>query len=174
MINIDDLRIIGRLVKPHGINGEIAALLTDDVDVCSLSCIMLKLDGIFVPFFPDSIRRKGSDSILMQLDGVATEEEATRLCPNDVYALVGDLPQLDADSEGFYAADLIGFSVKADGAVLGRIIDINDSTSNCLFVIERASDSSELLIPIAEEYIQAVDVESRSIVLDLPVGLLDI
>ena len=50
-ITATELTTIGRLLKPHGINGEITMQLVVDVDIQSLKCIFLKLDGIFVPFF---------------------------------------------------------------------------------------------------------------------------
>ena len=51
MITESQLFPVGRLLKPHGINGEITVLLTADVDLASLSCIVLRIDGIFCAVF---------------------------------------------------------------------------------------------------------------------------
>ncbi len=51
MITLDRLTPIGRLGKPHGINGEINAYLDVDIDIDSLKRIILMIDGIYVPFF---------------------------------------------------------------------------------------------------------------------------
>lgn len=113
MIRENELKVVGRLLKPHGICGEITALLTVDVDLSELGCIMLKLDGIFVPFFLSSVRPKSAETDLLTIDGITDELQAARLCPNDIYALAEELPGLDKD--GFYAADMEGFEVVADG-----------------------------------------------------------
>lgn len=112
------MKVVGRLLKPHGICGEITALLTVDVDLSELGCIMLKLDGIFVPFFLSSVRPKSAETDLLTIDGITDELQAARLCPNDIYALAEELPGLDED--GFYAADMEGFEVVADGNPLGK------------------------------------------------------
>ena len=51
MITSDQLTEIGRLGKPHGINGEINAYLDVDVDTDVMHRIVLLIDGIYVPFF---------------------------------------------------------------------------------------------------------------------------
>ena len=50
MITESQLLPVGRLLKPHGINGELTVLLTADGDFASLSCRVWRLAGIFVPF----------------------------------------------------------------------------------------------------------------------------
>ena len=82
MIFESDLRPIGKLLKPHGICGEITALLMDDIDLRQLSCIILQLDGIFVPFFLRVVRPKSSETDLVLIDGVNDEAQASSLCPN--------------------------------------------------------------------------------------------
>ena len=172
MIRESDLRQVGKLLKPHGICGEITALLTDDVDLRQLSCIMLRLDGIFVPFFLRAVRPKSSETDLLSLDGVNDEAQAARLCPNDFFALADELPEAD-DSEGLYAADMVGFTVVANGTVLGKIIDIDDTTDNYLFIIEKTG-GERCLIPVADEFIAGLNADTRTLEVDLPQGLLDL
>ncbi|MDE6528656.1 MAG: 16S rRNA processing protein RimM, partial [Muribaculaceae bacterium] len=87
MIRENELRVVGRLLKPHGICGEITALITGDVDLTELNCIVLRLDGIFVPFFLEAVRPKSSETDLLTINGISDETQAARLCPNDIYAL---------------------------------------------------------------------------------------
>ena len=81
--------------------------------------------------------------------------------------VVGD----DADSEGFYLDDLIGFTVIAGGAPVGEITDYDDSTDNVLFILRRP-DGSEALIPASDDFIDSVDTQERTIAMTLPEGLL--
>ena len=57
------------------------------------------------------------------------------------------------------------------GKVIGEIVDVDDSTENVLFVVEHA-EGREVLIPIAEEFIDGIDHDARRIFMNLPLGLL--
>ena len=172
MIFESDLRPIGKLLKPHGICGEITALLMDDIDLRQLSCIILQLDGIFVPFFLRAVRPKSSETDLVLIDGVNDEAQAARLCPNEFFALADELPET-GDSDGVYTADMIGFAVEANGTALGKIVEIDDTTANYLFIIEK-NNGERCLIPVADEFITGLDADTRRLSLDLPQGLLDL
>lgn len=169
MLRDNDLRVVGRLLKPHGICGEITALVTEDVDFETLSCIILRLDGIYVPFFLESVRPKSSETDLLTIDGIADETQAARLCPNDIYALTAELP--DTGGEGLYASDLEGFEVIANGAPIGKIVGLDDTTANYLFIIE-SPEGKRLLVPVADEFISGMDAEGKSVTMELPEGLL--
>ena len=176
MILETDLRKIGRLLKPHGIAGELVMLLTADIDPAELKCVMLRLDGIFVPFFINSCRRKSSETDLLLFDGVTDEKQAALLCPNDVFALTSDLPSDGPEEDGFYADDLVDFeAIDAEtGASLGKITGVDDTTPNYLFIIESPERDKPLLVPVADELIDSLDPEARTISLILPEGLTDL
>lgn len=171
-ITAADVRLVGKLLKPHGICGEITALLTADVDLEELSCVLLCIDGIFVPFFLSSVRPKSSETDLLTIDGIDSEVDAARLCPCDLYALATEMPD-DSGADGFYASDLVGYEVLADGVPFGKITGIDDTTANYLFIIETPAGETRL-IPVADEFIVALDPEARTIGLELPEGLADL
>lgn len=56
---------------------------------------------------------------------------------------------------------------------LGKVTDVDMSTVNTLFVVERP-DGEELLVPAQEEFIKGIDQERKLIVVDLPEGLLNL
>lgn len=172
MICDRDLKAVGKLLKPHGINGEIVASLTCDVDLEALSCIILDIDGIFVPFFLTGVRPKSSETDLVSIDGIENERQSAALCGRVMYALASDLPAHDADGDGgFYADDLVGYDVVANGSFLGKITALEDSTANYLFIIEKA-DGSGCLIPVADEFIDDINTEIRTVYMDVPEELL--
>lgn len=178
MISDKEIRLIGRFNKPHGISGELSLTLDEnlDVDLAALRCIVVKVDDINVPFFIAGLRPRGRDSVLLRIDGVTDERQAADFAMQAVYALRSDLVDADGeeeDPEGFYASDLVGYDVVADGAVVGRIADIDESTENALFVVE-TPDGATRLIPIADDFITDINPDGRTIEMSLPVGLLDI
>ena len=88
----DELVVAGRLLKPHGIKGEISAgVEIDDLDLREVKCVVVEIEGIPVPFFPTAVRPKNHASVLVTLDGVTNESEPNsatktstscrRMCP---------------------------------------------------------------------------------------------
>lgn len=81
MIATDNLTAIGQFGRPHGLKGEISAQIPNtDIDPGELLCIFVELDGLYVPFFIESWRTKGAESVLLTLDGVDSQP-GYRLCP---------------------------------------------------------------------------------------------
>lgn len=165
----------GRFNKPHGIKGEISATLDIDVDLAEVKCLVMDVEGIFVPFFVKSVRPKTAETCLVTLDGVDSEEKARRFASRAFFILKTDLPESEeGDDEGFYAADLVGYEIK-DAALgtLGEVTDINDVTDNVLFVVT-SPDGHEILLPVADEFILYIDTDARVIETDYPEGILDL
>lgn len=190
MILRTELKEIGKLQRPHGINGEINVQSRLDADeLASLRCVVLEIEGIFVPFFISASRPKSSHTSLLTIDGITSEAEAAKLCPAPLYALRDDIRRLEAtdseseedsedeedDEEGFYAEDLIGYTVESDDGLLrGEIVDLDDSTDNYLFIV-RDQDGRRLLLPVADgSMIEEVDTQRHHLLLSLPKGLLDL
>lgn len=174
MIDPDRLTAIGRVLKTHGIHGEMnVELYCDDVTPDSVPCVFFSMDGIFVPFFVSSLRRRGVGACLMTVDGVTDERQAGPFGGNEVYAETDKLPAPGEDDDDDYLTldDLVGYRiVDTDGTVIGDIEEVDDSTENVLFVVERP-DMTTVHVPAAEPLIVAVDTDNRTITMDLPSGL---
>lgn len=176
MITVNELVEIGKFNKPHGIAGEVNATIDRDVDVSSLKCIVLDVDGIYVPFFIESFRSKGVDSCLLTIDGICSEDDASRLSKKTIYALKKDcaLPDDDgSDDDGMYAEDFIGYTISDTGGnVIGKIEDVDDSTDNVLFIVR--TDEKNVYIPVADEFIVRIDSDALMVAMELPSGLIDL
>lgn len=173
MIKDSEIIKIGTLAKPHGIKGEIVASMDFDLDLTSLKCIIVPIDGIYVPFFITGSRPKSADAEIIAIEGIDNESQAKELCGADFYALMDDV-EIDKDADGGYIADFIGYRVTgSDGKTVGTIRDYDDSTPNVLFIIEDASGQKRY-IPVAPELITGMDHERRILSMELPDGLMEI
>ncbi len=177
MILRDDIIEIGCYNKPHGVNGEISATLDVDIDLLdSFSCLISDIDGIFVPFFVEKKRPKGASTALLTIDGITSEVQAALLVNKDIHVLKSEYEKLsdDEDCDELPIDFFIGFELTAsDGTQVGTIVDVDDATENVLFIVERP-DGDEIPVPAADELIVALDVEARTIEMDLPQGLLEL
>ena len=171
MILSEELRPIGRFTRPHGVQGEISLQLTDDVFDCEgVSCFVCLIDGIYVPFFIDEYRYKTDNVVLVKLDRVTTVEQARRLSNRDVFVL---RRECDERTSEFVWNDFVGFLAEDTSiGTLGKIVHVDDTTMNVLFIIGRP-DGSECFIPAQEVFIKDIDYNRRHILFNLPEGLID-
>ena len=168
MIKEEDVYKIGRLGKTHGVKGEISFLFDDDVfDRVDADYLILKIDGILVPFFIEEYRFKSDTNALVKFEDIDTQERAQEFTGTDVY-----FPRALAESaDDISWAAIVGFEiVDADsGKAIGRIAAIDDTTLNILFELEDGR-----LIPASDDLIAAIDEKSRTITMHLPEGLLNL
>lgn len=172
MIKLSEIAEIGRFNKPHGIKGEISVSVDGNIDLDNIKCIIVRIEGIFVPFFINSVRPKTADTSLITIDGIDSEEKAQELTNRDIYILRSDLPEEETDEDGLYASDLIGYEINdITSGNIGVIENINDSTQNILFIV-RTPEGKELYIPVAEEFILSVDPDNETVRTDIPIEIL--
>ncbi len=171
MIRKEDVYKIGLLTKPHGVKGEIAFSFTDDVfDRVDCEYFICLLEGILVPFYIEEYRFKSDSVALVKFERIDTAEQARRFTNVEVYfplALAEKAPEGQLSWNYF-----VGFQVQdVRFGELGCVKEVDDSTVNTLFVIDH--QGKELLVPAREEFILSLDNRKRSMILQLPDGLLD-
>lgn len=178
MILEEDIAEIGQLFKPHGVKGEISASFDDpDLDPTSFRCLILKMDGLPVPFFIESARRRGEGSWLLKFDALDSEADVLRIARHDVYALRNELPEQETEAEeGIYLYDLIGYEVlDAEEKPVGTVSDVDDSTFNTLLIVDLDGDADrKVMLPLADELVLWLDTESHRIALQFPPEILDL
>lgn len=178
MITRSQLRPVGEFLKPHGIKGELSATIETGVSLGADSCLVVDIDGLFVPFFVVSTRRRGPEAILLTIDGINDDSEAKTLARKTIFMRADDpaLAAIDEDDDnedGFYASDLIGYKIlDRTSDEIGIIEDIDDSTDNTLFIVRRPGEATEVMIPVADEFIESIDPDEATITMVLPDGLL--
>ena len=176
MITREQLTEIGTITKAHGLHGEMAATMDIDADdLATLRCVVLNVDGIYVPFFVGQARQRGTQAVLLTLDGIDSDREAAQFAGSTVYALRNDVVHVVDDVDDVPADYFTGFSIidKATGQTIGTVSDVDDSTINVLFLVDRP-DGTTAYVPAAAELVTDIDHEHRSITMALPNGLLDL
>lgn len=77
MIKASELTAIGAIIKPHGVKGEMVINLRDDrIDIERTECIVMDIDGIYVPFFIENVRQKGRESYIIAIEGITSDTAA--------------------------------------------------------------------------------------------------
>ena len=137
MIRKEEVYKIGIFNKPHGIHGELSFTFTDDIfDRVDCDYFICLLDGIFVPFFIEEYRFRSDSTALVKLEGVDTAERARMFTNVDVYFPIEHVDEAEPGelSWNFFVGFRMEDSAHGD---LGEVADVDTSTVNTLFVVER-------------------------------------
>ncbi|MBR5235208.1 MAG: 16S rRNA processing protein RimM [Bacteroidaceae bacterium] len=172
MIRPEEVYCIGKFTRTHGVQGEMALAFTDDVfDRVDCPYLVCSMDGILVPFFIEEYRFKSRDVALIKFERIDTSEAAAMFTNKEVYFPKSYAEQAE---DGEYSWQyFVGFEAEdATHGHLGELVDVDESTVNTLFVVERP-DGEELLIPAQEAFIEDIDHDERIIKFNLPEGLLE-
>ncbi|TGX84111.1 16S rRNA processing protein RimM [Palleniella muris] len=168
MIKDTDVYKIGRVGKPHGVKGEVQVQIDDDVfDRVGADYLVLRIDGILVPFFMEEYRFKSDEIALVTFCDIDSAEKVRELTGCEVF-----FPRSLADEveHDLTYAELVGYELTDSntGKTIGTIEAVDDATENILFELDNG-----LLIPAPEELIEEVDTECRKVTVAVPEGLLD-
>lgn len=174
MIKKEDVYQIGKLTKAHGLNGEMNFQFTDDVwDRVESEYLICEVDGILVPFFLEEYRFRSESTALVKFEDLESADAVRFLVNSEVFLEKKYQEELGEDEVSLNY--FIGFKmIDGDGnKEIGEIIDIDDNTENWLFIVERP-DGDEVMIPAHEEFIAEIKQEEKVMVMDLPIGLLEL
>jgi 16S rRNA processing protein RimM len=163
---------IGRVVKAHGIRGEVVVdVLSDVPGRFDLGAAVL-LDGPPVTIIGS---RPHQGRLLVRLEGVPDRTAAELLRGKVFEAEAADV----SDSESYYAHELVGMAVVDEtGGDLGTVsalIELPEAAGYDLLEVRR-EDGSTWLLPAVDEYVEVEDDPAggeRLAVVDPPEGLLD-
>ena len=169
MIREDEVYKIGSITRTHGFRGEVSLNFTDDVwDRADADYLILRIDGILVPFFMEEYRFRSNTTALIKFQDYDSSEEAQELCGCDAYFPHSLTPEASEDDEYTWRY-FTGFRVKdAVAGDLGTIDHVDDNTQNILFHI------GDKLVPAVEQFITNIDHQARVIEMSLPEGLLEL
>lgn len=163
---------VAKVIKTHGIHGELNVELTDlcepDEDFAPGACLIAEIDGLDVPFFVSSSRPRGAESYLLTLDDLTTDADAATLQGHTLY-IYADPEEIDGDD--LQASQLIGFSIIDAGTntEVGTIDALTELTPGAWYF-----DLNGRLIPAVDEFITGINPEQRTVLMNLPEGLLEL
>lgn len=171
MIRKEEVYKIGVINKPHGVKGEVSFTFTDDIfDRVDCDYLILMMDAILVPFFIEEYRFRSENSALVKFEDIDTAEKAKMFTNVEVFFPMKYVEEQDEVTSWNY---FVGFDVDdINHGKLGKIIGVDDSTINVLFVIEK-EDGSEVLLPAHEEFILDIDHKKKCVKVEIPDGLLE-
>ena len=168
-----DHAMIGEIIKPHGIQGEVKIYPYSEQpeNFKNYSEIVLQRPaaGETETYKVVKCRIQGKLALL-QLEGVATREAAENLKGSRIWLKRIDLPALGADE--YYWHQLKGLLVVTDsGQEVGRASKLFSSLDHDVMVV--AGGGHEYMIPVQQDIIKRIDKQGGKIIISPPPGLLE-
>lgn len=163
---------IGRIVRPHGIRGEVKVTpLTDWPERLKeySSLYMEKGEGCGKWMEIEKGRVQGNQ-VVLKISGIDDRKGAESLRGAEL-KIQGD--KITPPPEGSYRIfDLIGLEVTTTaGKRIGSVVDILRMPAQDVYVVD--ADGREVLIPAVKAFIKRVDIQGGEIVIRVIEGLLD-
>lgn len=156
--------VIGKIVAPHGVRGDIRIMpLTDRPEqFLNLSYLLLE-DGRQLTVKAARFHKR---MVLVSTKEITTMNDAELLRDKKILIRAEDLPPLE---EGrFYVADLIGLPVfDEEGKQLGTFKDSITTGSNDVYIVA-VPGSKDILIPALKIYVREINLQEKRIVVKLP------
>jgi 16S rRNA processing protein RimM len=161
--------IIGKIIRPHGIRGEVAMrVMTAHPER------LPKIETLYVgeKRLPHRVKqiRSHKQGMLLLLEGMADRDEAETLRGQFVYIHIKNAVPLE-DGE-YYLFQIEGIRVITDtGEELGHLTDLIETGANDVYVVT-TPDSREILLPVIPEVIRRVDIPAGIMTVHLLEGLI--
>ena len=163
--------MIGRVVKSHGVKGEVAVdVTTDDPDArFAVGEVLQGKQGNKEHTLTIASVRPHQARLLVRFEEIPDRTAADSLRGTKFFAP----PLDDADDDGFYEHELLGLRVIHDGADIGEVTALQPGVAHSLLEFSGAEGSTGL-IPFVEEMVPEVDLEAGTVTVTPPEGLLDL
>ena len=164
---------LGTIVGKYSFKGELLVKTdTDNIESnTELLSVFIDIDNKLVPYFVKKCLVHKSSLLRFKFEDVNNEEIADTLMKKKIYLSLDILPKLKGNK--FYYHEVIGFKIidKLKGE-LGIVENINDQTSQPLF--EVTDGKKNILVPLHDDLLIEIDRKNKSILVNLPEGLIDL
>jgi 16S rRNA processing protein RimM len=197
-VNWDEMAVVGRIARPHGIRGQVVINLETDfpderfqpgaeffvqraagragVVGDGLQAVLERPQG-------RSLQQPGIGRLVIAtvrfhngrpvvgFEGVEDMNQARALAGIELRVPLDRLASLPP--EMFYRHDLVGCSVETtNGLHVGEVTEVEGTLGGSRLVV--ATPRGDVLVPLAAEICRAIDVAGKRIVIEPPEGLLEL
>ena len=173
---------IAQVLKSNGTDGELVMSFREIApeDINLKEPVFIVFDGLPVPFFIESLVKRGHSKALVHLTGIRCQEDVDEIAGKAVYIEDDNAPELSLEEDGYAALEgwilltpssCIPDMEEADGLVeVGEITEFIDIPNNPCIEVE--TENGAVMLPLHQDLILSVDPENQEIIMQIPAGLL--
>ncbi len=172
-IQLPELRYlaIGRIVRAHGVRGELSVMVLTDFPERFASTEWVYLGDEFEANAYKLLKHRWhKQNVLLTFEGITTRTEAEKFIGQMVQIPVEEAMPLPEGS--FYLFELVGLQVfTTTGDLLGVITDVLETGANDVLVV-KTGDEKEVLLPNIPDVVKTVDLDAGKMTIELIAGLI--
>jgi 16S rRNA processing protein RimM len=173
-VSSETLVLIGKVIRPHGLNGllRILSYAGSEESFLNAGTVFLKSNQPGLSEYQVVSIKAHKNSFLMKLKGISSFEDAERYRGAEILIRKNTLSR-ETDDEYFWF-ELIGLEVFLEsGRFIGILQKIINTGSNDIYIVKEGN--KEFLIPALHGIVLKVDIiNKRMVIADNIDGLLDI
>ena len=162
---------IGRVVKSHGVKGEVAVeLLADESEEhIVVGAVLTGRQAGKERELTVKTVRPHQKRLLVSFEEVPDRTAADSLRGMKFFA---EPLEREEDSDEYYNHELIGLKVRHDGAEVGEVTGVMDAPNRKILEIDY--NGKEMLVPFVMDFVPELDTEAGYLTITPPEGLLDV
>jgi 16S rRNA processing protein RimM len=171
--NWEQMAVVGRIARPHGIRGQVIVNPETDFPEERFAVgatLFLQRDGRIEPVTVTAFRLQRGRPVI-GLEGIGDMNAAERLAGLEFRVPIAALIPLPDGM--FYHHDLVGCVVTTQGGGrVGTVSAVEGEAGNTRLVVQ--TDRGELLVPLASDICTTIEPASKRVVIAPPEGLLEL
>jgi len=163
---------IGKIIKPHGIRGEVKVIPFTDrpeqfIEISSLYVEREEEEGEWIAVERARIQNR---FVLLLLEGIKSIEDAEQLRGSLLKVYESSFSPLPKGSH--YIFEIVGLKVKTTGGeLIGSVVDVMKMPASDVYVVD--TGEKEVLIPAIKYFVKKIDTGAGEITIEPIEGLLD-
>ena len=172
-IHPDNLLLVGKVIRPHGLEGllRIRSYAQSEKSFLNAGTVFLKTASGETHEHAVLSVSPHQSIFLLTLKGLDSLEEAEKYRGAAIYIGKESLRR-ETDDEYFWH-EIIGMRVYlTSGEFIGTIKQVIPTGSNDVFVVRK--EKSEILVPGIHEVVQEIDLQGKKMIIDAMEGLLEL
>ena len=163
---------VGKIVAPHGLKGEVKIECWCDspLVLCGIKNLIIQKSGERITTQKSHVNTK--NQTVIKFEGIDTADSAEKLRGQ---VLLADRHDILKDDDSYFIQDIIGMSVfNADSPDIcyGTVTDVFSTGANDVYEITN-SDNKKYLIPVIEDVVKDIDIDSETILIRPMKGMFD-
>jgi len=173
MVDWDDMAVVGRVARPHGLRGDV--VVNPETDFIGErfrpgATLWTRSGGREEELTIASARVQNGRPVI-GFEGLSSIEAVERLAGLELRVPEASLQPLEPGR--YYEHQLVGCSVETtQGAAVGAVVRVDSGAGGSRLVVDGAR--GEILVPLAADICVDVDVAARRIRIEPPEGLLEL
>ena len=161
--------LIGEIIKPHGVQGELKVfpITHEPKRFRKLKEVTLAKDNLRKSFSILNVKVQ-EDAVYLVLEGINNRDSAEQYRGWRVMIDRTEVPPL---KEGWYYFELEGIKVYEGDSFLGTLSQIIETGCNDVYLVK--GPQGEICVPALKTVVKNVDIQARRMEVELPPGLVE-